>query len=98
MDQPLTNLVGWFSTLVLLATLIRQVLVQWNDKNTKGVSAWLFVGQLTSSIGFIVYSALVGNRIFIITNSLIATVAIVGELVYLKNQKCAAGQRTGKPG
>lgn len=87
MKQSLTDVIGWFSTLVLLATLIRQIVVQWHDKNSKGVSAWLFVGQLTSSSGFIVYSALVGNRVFVVTNSLIAAVAILGELVYLKNQK-----------
>jgi MtN3 and saliva related transmembrane protein len=87
MDNSLTDAVGWFSTLVLMATLIRQVVTQWRDKNMKGVSAWLFVGQLTSSIGFITYSAMVGNRIFVITNSLIAVVAIVGEWVYLRNKK-----------
>jgi uncharacterized protein with PQ loop repeat len=86
MSQTFTNIVGWVSTLVLLATLIRQVFVQWNDKNSKGVSAWLFVGQITSSIGFITYSALVDNLIFVVTNSLIAAVAIIGELVYLRNK------------
>lgn len=89
MKLDLTNAIGWFSTMILLATLIRQVAVQWNDKNSKGVSAWLFVGQITSSIGFITYSALVGNKIFVITNSLIAAVAIVGEVVYLRNKKQA---------
>src|ERR1700709_1416641 len=90
MSHTFTNIVGWFSTVVLLATLIRQVLVQWNDKNSKGVSAWLFVGQITSSIGFITYSVLVDNQIFVVTNSLIATVAIVGELVYLRNKQRTA--------
>jgi uncharacterized protein with PQ loop repeat len=91
MNQTLTNAIGWFSTLVLLATLIRQVVVQWNDKNSKGVSAWLFVGQLTSSLGFIAYSVLVGNKIFVITNTLIAAVAVVGELAYLRTKKRAVG-------
>lgn len=95
MTQSITNAVGWFSTLVLLATLIRQVLMQWNDKSSKGVSAWLFIGQITSSIGFITYSALVDNQIFVITNSLIAIVAILGELVYLRNKHRTATAPSG---
>lgn len=93
MGHAMTNVVGWLSTLVLLATLSRQVFIQWHDENSKGVSAWLFIGQMSSSVGFIAYSVLVGNKIFIVTNSLIAAVAIIGELVFLKNQKRTARRR-----
>lgn len=79
--------IGWLSALILLATLIRQVFTQWRDKTSKGVSKWLFVGQLASSIGFITYSVLVDNLVFVVANILIAVVAITGELVYVRNRR-----------
>lgn len=79
--------IGWLSALILLATLIRQVFTQWRDKTSKGVSKWLFVGQLASSIGFTTYSVLVDNLVFIVANSLITLVAITGELVYVRNRR-----------
>jgi MtN3 and saliva related transmembrane protein len=82
----MANAVGWISALILLATLTRQVALEWQDKTRKGISAWLFVGQLTASIGFIVYSVLVDNMVFIVTNALIATVSIIGQYVYLRNR------------
>jgi MtN3 and saliva related transmembrane protein len=83
----MTDAIGWISASILLATLVRQVLVQWHDRSSKGVSAWLFVGQLAASIGFIVYSALVDNLVFVVVNSLIAAVAIFGEYTYLRNRR-----------
>lgn len=35
---------GWGASAVLLATLGRQVLVQWRERSTEGVSSWLFRG------------------------------------------------------
>jgi hypothetical protein len=37
----LTDVVGWASTAVLLATIGRQVYSQWKSKATAGVSRWL---------------------------------------------------------
>lgn len=81
------DLVGWFSALTLLVTLIYQVGKQWRDRTNKGVTKWLFIGQLVASTGFITYSVLVDNIIFVITNSLIAAVAILGEYTYLRNRR-----------
>jgi MtN3 and saliva related transmembrane protein len=52
----MTELIGWFAATVLLATIGRQVYTQWRDGSSKGLSRWLFVGQITASIAFIVYS------------------------------------------
>jgi hypothetical protein len=52
----ITDVIGWLSIVVLLATICRQVYLQWKSKATSGVSHWLFVGQISASIGFICYS------------------------------------------
>src|SRR3954451_11655786 len=75
----LTEAVGWISAGVLLATLVRQVYVQWHTEEVQGVSRWLFRGQIAASLGFVVYSALVENWVFVVTNALIAITAMVGQ-------------------
>ena len=80
---------GWGASAVLLATLLRQVFVQWRERRTDGVSSWLFVGQITASIGFVVYSWLVDNRVFVVTNCAILSTAILGQLIYRRNVRIA---------
>ena len=79
------DLLGWAASLILLATLGRQVYVQWRECSTAGVSSWLFIGQLTASIGFIGYSLLVDNAVFVFTNTMIALTAIGGQLIFKRN-------------
>lgn len=84
----MTEIVGWASSLILLFTLIKQVYKQWKDGETEGVSRWLFAGQLLSSIGFTVYSFLVGNWVFTITNGILTINNLIGICLYfyfLKN-------------
>ncbi len=76
---------GWGASAVLLATLLRQVFVQWRERRTDGVSSWLFVGQITASVGFVIYSWLVDNRVFVVTNSALLLTAIAGQLIYRRN-------------
>jgi len=45
------NLIGWLSSLVLVLTLGQQVRTQWRSRERRGVSTWLFVGQLLASLG-----------------------------------------------
>lgn len=75
------DIIGWVASAILVATLARQIYTQSQDKNAKGVSHWLFIGQIAASIGFIVYSWLVENWVFIVTNSVILLTAIVGQVV-----------------
>jgi uncharacterized protein with PQ loop repeat len=56
-----TQLIGWAAAAILLATLGRQVYSQWRDRTSEGVSKWLFVGQVSASVGFIVYSWLLAE-------------------------------------
>ena len=75
------DLIGWTASAILIVTLLRQIWTQSRQPDAQGVSTWLFVGQIAASLGFIVYSVLVGNWVFITTNSVILLTAIVGQLV-----------------
>jgi MtN3 and saliva related transmembrane protein len=82
-----TDAIGWASIAVLLATIGRQVYSQWKSKATAGVSRWLFVGQISASIGFTIYSYLLHNWVFLFSNAALIVTAIVGELIYISNRK-----------
>lgn len=82
-----TDLIGWAASLVLIATLVRQTITQWRADEPQGVSAWLFAGQITASVLFIVYSVLLKNMVFIVTNSLILLTALVGQWVYWRAKR-----------
>ena len=85
------DIVGWTASAILLATLGRQIVTQWRDKEAKGVSRWLFTGQIAASSGFIAYSWMLDNWVFIVTNSLILLTAVVGEILLLVRRRQAAG-------
>ena len=78
----MTEIIGWASSLILLATLVKQVHKQWRDGTGEGISKWLFVGQLAASTGFTVYSYLVGSWVFMVTNSLLTINNIIGIVLY----------------
>lgn len=84
------DLIGWTASAILIATLARQVLTQWRSRSTEGVSHWLFIGQLCASIGFTIYSWLLGNGVFVFTNSVLLLTAIAGQLIYRRNRRIAA--------
>ncbi|MGK3968981.1 hypothetical protein WMF38_36700 [Sorangium sp. So ce118] len=82
--------IGWISSGILVLTVGKQVYKQWKTKTSEGVSKWLFVGQLAASIGFVVYSWLVANWVFVATNSLMVANALAGALiVYLQRRRGA---------
>jgi|ERR1700678_1800304 uncharacterized protein with PQ loop repeat len=81
------DLIGWVSSAVLLATIMRQVYTQWKTKSTAGVSHWLFIGQLGASIGFSLYSYLLHNWVFLTSNAVLLITAIMGQCLYLHNKK-----------
>jgi MtN3 and saliva related transmembrane protein len=92
-----TDLLGWASSAVLLATLARQVHKQWREGTSEGVSRWLFAGQTTASIGFTTYSVLVGNWVFVVTNALILLNAIAGLLIVLRHRRRARDRSPAAP-
>lgn len=82
--------IGWFSSVILIATLGRQVLKQWRSGEVAGVSRWLFVGQTAASTGFTIYSVLLSNWVFTVTNSLLLVNAIAGYWVSARNRRLLA--------
>ena len=84
-----TDLIGWLSTLILCATISRQVYTQWKTRTCAGVSHWLFIGQLAASVGFVIYSFLLENWVFVFSNVFLLVTAMIGQLIYMKNRKAA---------
>jgi len=80
------EIIGWTSSLILLATLVKQVHKQWKDGRSEGISKWLFAGQLAASSGFLVYSYLVGSWVFMVTNGLLTLNNIIGLYLYYKSK------------
>lgn len=94
----MVEVIGWFSSFVLVLTIGRQVLKQYKEGSSEGVSRWLFFGQITASTGFTIYSLLVGNWVFVVTNLLMLVNALLGILIVLKHRKrdrSTLGERAG---
>lgn len=86
-----TELIGWLAAAILLATLGRQVYSQWRTGASQGISKWLFTGQVSASTAFIVYSWLLANWVFVVTNGFILVTAMLGQWVYLRNKRPDGG-------
>ena len=79
--------VGWVSSVILVLTIAKQVYKQWQEESSEGVSKWLFVGQMAASLGFTVYSWLVDNWVFVVTNAVMLLNGLVGLLIVLHHRK-----------
>lgn len=81
--------IGWASSFVLLLTIGKQIWKQWTEDTSRGVSRWLFAGQILSSAGFVVYSVLVRNWVFVVTNALLLVANVLGMLIVLRHRRRA---------
>jgi MtN3 and saliva related transmembrane protein len=81
------DLIGWTSSLLLLLTISSQIYRQWREGSSKGVSKWLFLGQVAASAGFTIYSVLVKNWVFVFTNALMFVSAILGLVITLHHKR-----------
>jgi MtN3 and saliva related transmembrane protein len=81
------EVIGWASSAILVLTLFAQVRKQWKSGKSEGVSIWLFVGQLAASVGFAIYSWMVGNSVFVFTNSLMIVNGLAGFAVLQRNRR-----------
>lgn len=79
--------VGWVSSVILVLTIAKQVYKQWQEGSSEGVSKWLFVGQIAASLGFTVYSWLVSNWVFVVTNALMLCNGLLGLLIVLHHRR-----------
>lgn len=89
-----TELVGWCSSLVLMLTIGRQVYKQWHEKTSEGVSKWLFIGQMSASFGFTIYSWLVSNWVFVVTNLVMLLSGVIGLGIVLHHRKSERRTKT----
>jgi uncharacterized protein with PQ loop repeat len=72
------EIIGWVSSALLVFTIGRQVWKQWQDGSSEGVSMGLFVGQMAASLGFLVYSWMVQNWVFVVTNGIMVLNGLIG--------------------
>lgn len=86
------DLVGWAASAVLILTLVQQIVTQSRAPSARGVSPWLFAGQSLASVGFIIYSVLVGSAVFVVTNVCILVTAIVGQVIVARKRRSTARQ------
>jgi MtN3 and saliva related transmembrane protein len=94
----MAEIIGWASSIVLLVTIAKQILKQWKEQSSEGVSKWLFIGQSTASFGFTVYSLLVRNWVFVVTNALLLVAGITGFLITLhyRRRSHASGDESSR--
>lgn len=85
------DIVGWIAAMLLLITMTRQVWSQWRSGAVGGVSHWLFIGQMAASALFTVYSVLLANLVFTLTNGLMLINALAGYFIDRRNRR-----RSGK--
>ena len=82
-----TELVGWVSSFILVLTIGKQIYKQWQEDSSENVSKWLFIGQMTASAGFSVYSWLVGNWVFVVTNLVMLLSGLFGLGIVLHHRR-----------
>jgi MtN3 and saliva related transmembrane protein len=86
-QNTMRDIVGWLSSFILLLTLCEQIHKQWAIGNSDGVSKWLYIGQMAANIGFIVYSAWLGNTVFLITNALLLLSSTTGLAIVIYHHR-----------
>jgi uncharacterized protein with PQ loop repeat len=86
------DIIGWLSSAILLMTIMRQTYTQWKSRATAGVSRWLFVGQLTASTGYTIYSYMLHNWVFLTSNIALLLTALIGEGLYIANKRKEAAR------
>lgn len=90
-----SDALGWASSTILVITLFVQVRKQWHDNTSKGVSPFLFIGQLAASVGFLVYSVTIDSWVFVVTNTLTSIAAVCGLWITMRQRKRSAGKDQG---
>ena len=78
---------GWDSSGILVLTIGHQVYKQWHEGTSKGVSTWLFIGQLAASLGFTIYSVMIHSWVFVITNGLMVLNGLLGYAITVRHRR-----------
>lgn len=83
----MTEAIGWISSIILILTIAKQVHKQWRDHTSEGVSTWLFVGQLAASTGFTIYSLILKNWVFAVTNGIMVLNGLAGYAITVRHRR-----------
>ena len=83
----MVEVLGWLSSLILVLTIAKQVYKQWKEGSSEGVSKWLFIGQMSASLGFTIYSWLVHNWVFVATNAVMLLNGLAGLLIVMHHRR-----------
>jgi hypothetical protein len=65
----------------------RQLWKQWEEHTSKGVSKWLYLGQLAAEAGFVVYSVLLRSWVFVFTNAALLALNVLGLLLVFRHRR-----------
>ena len=84
METP--QIIGWAAVAALFATMAGQAWKQWRDRVKQGVSKFFFIGQVTASALFLAYSAILGDRVFVVGNALVLAAAVAGGAILWWNR------------
>lgn len=73
--------------MVLIITIVQQIRTQVRDQSSRGVSVWLYIGEIISAAGFLTYSILLGITVYIVTNAIMVLSAIAGLAVTIRHRR-----------
>jgi MtN3 and saliva related transmembrane protein len=88
----MTEAIGWIASLILILTIASQIAKQWRERTSAGVSTWLFVGQMAASIGFTIYSLLLRNWVFAVTNGVMILNGLIGYAITVRQKRVGSRQ------
>lgn len=86
-SMGIAELIGFASSFILVLTIGKQVYKQYKEGKSEGVSKWLFIGQMAASFGFLTYSVLKRDSVFIVTNTLMVLNGLIGLAIVLKHRR-----------
>lgn len=86
--------IGWAASIVVLVTLVAQIVKQWKSDSSRGVSPWLFVGEIASALLFLWYAVTIHNAVYITTNTLMAIASCLGLGILIAHRRRGHGTST----
>ncbi len=87
MEPTNPALFGILATGILMATLGAQTVKLWREHATRGIARWFFIGQVSASACFFIYSVMIGSTVFAVANALMLISAVAGYLVLRANRR-----------
>lgn len=77
---------GWISSWLLVVTMFLQVRKQWAQGSSQGISKYLYLGQVLAEVGFVAYSVIVRNWVFVFTNTVLLVLNLIGLALLVRHR------------